>query len=287
MKKIPTLALALGLLALERSHAFNPQPEPPGFGMIALAAGQTLRLNVSNIQLPANRAYPPDPCRVELSFFDGAGNALVPAVQKTLSPGVSTHIDLNGDDIVGRDLLRIEVRPAFRFVIDPSGLPPGPCVSSIELMDNQSGQTLIVAGPQNPGTIRGFNPQPDPPGVVGLVGLLPRQTARLNAVNSPVPGPSSLPPGPCRATLVLFDADGHVLGYSSATLKPGEATYLDAPFPEAGVATEIGTRPDRISVRGVVLTQRLDSRGFPPDPCRTTLEVFDNTDGKTKAFLSP
>src|SRR5258708_2238453 len=132
MSKIPMLLLAAGLLTSETVHAFNPQPDPPGFGMIGITAGQTLRLNVSNVALPPARGCPPGPCRVELAFFDSAGGLLLPAVQTTLQPGVSTHLDLRGDDVTNSDHLRTEIRPVFRFLTDSKGgnnpaFPPGPC----------------------------------------------------------------------------------------------------------------------------------------------------------------
>ena len=40
-------------------RAFNPQPDPPAFGLISLSPGQTLRLNVVNRLTP-----PPDPDRM-------------------------------------------------------------------------------------------------------------------------------------------------------------------------------------------------------------------------------
>ena len=40
-------------------RAFNPQPDPPAFGLISLNPGQTLRLNVVNRLTP-----PPDPDRL-------------------------------------------------------------------------------------------------------------------------------------------------------------------------------------------------------------------------------
>ena len=48
MNKIALLALATGLLASQPARAFNPQPDPPGCGMIGLIAGETARINVAN-----------------------------------------------------------------------------------------------------------------------------------------------------------------------------------------------------------------------------------------------
>ena len=60
--------------------AFNPQPEPPGFGMVGIISTQTARLNVSFVPPPDNDrgALPPGPCAgaVHLSFVDGSGNVV-------------------------------------------------------------------------------------------------------------------------------------------------------------------------------------------------------------------
>ena len=294
MTKIPTLLLALGLISSAKVQAFNPQPEPPGFGMAGITAGQTLRFNVSNVQLPPARGFPPGPCRVELTFFDGAGNQLVPAVQTTLAPGVSTHLDLRGDDVTNRDFPRREVRPAFRFINNSAGgndsaFPPGPCVSSMEIIDNLTGKTLLTAGPQDAPASPDADPQPERPEVLGLIGVVSGQTARLNAVHVPSPADSGFPPGPCRVLLVIFDDGGNVIAHSSTVLKPGEATFLDAwpPDPTIGASGDASVRPARVELRGVMTVESLDGRAFPPGPCRLTLEVFDHATAKTTAFLSP
>src|SRR5580692_10111598 len=177
MKKILLFALASGLIAATTAHAFNPQPDPPGdFGFVGISANETLRLNVSNIS-GATRTSPPDPCRVEVTFVNATGTELLPDVQTPLTPGQSTSINRNGaallGSVTGTDSftadsvslpLRTEVRPIIRIVPDATTrLPPGPCVSTVELIDNQTGKTLLTSGPQNPGTIYEFNPQPDPP----------------------------------------------------------------------------------------------------------------------------
>jgi len=281
MRKLALLTLASGWLAFQSAQAFNPQPDPPRYGMIGITPGETLRINVANPQLPS--ATLPPPCRVELAFLDSAGNPLIPPVQRTLDAGRSAHFDLNGDALftpgTGDVLLRAEVRPVVRVLQTAVGdvfVPPGPCVSSIELFDNATGKTRVSAGLQNPGVIVGFNPQPDPPRVFAQLGIVTGQTIRLNAVNVGEPG--LIPPSPCRATLVLFGPEGGVLAHSTQVLQPGAATFLDFTLPPV-------VETPRTEIRGVVIVESI-SRGFPP-PCRATLEVFDNVDGKTSTLLLP
>ncbi len=304
MKKILLFALTSGLIAATPAHAFNPQPDPPGdFGFVGISTNETLRLNVSNIS-GATRTAPPDPCRVEVTFVDAAGTELLPAVQTTLTPGQSTSVDLNGAALLGSVTntdsftadsisipLRTEVRPMIRIIPNATTrLPPGPCVSTIELIDNQTGKTLLTSGPQNPGTNFEFNPQPDPPGkTFGLVGIVPGQTIRLTAVNIVAPDRSFTPPDPCRVTLTLLDVDGIVVQSSSEILNPGQATSLDLPLSATVNTTDANTVdavPGQLQLRGVVTVQSL-KRDEPPDPCITSLEVFDSTTGRTSALLWP
>ena len=254
--------------------------------MIGLGAGQSIRINVANVDLPSLDELPPGPCRVEISLFDESGNLLLPAVEKTLTAGRSIHLDLNGDDVVTRDLARREIRPSVRLLpnttSDRAGLlPPGPCRATVELFDNQTGRTLATLGPEKPGEAVGFNPQPEPPGNVGQVAIVAGQVARLNAVNLPEPDRSGFPPGPCRVDLILFNGDGAVLKMSTTILKPGEATFLDFAIPADATAA------GRIAVRGVTIVSRAAKTGFPPGPCRTTLEVFDQATGKTSVVMAP
>lgn len=113
-----------------------------------------------------------------------------------------------------------------------------------------------------------FNPQPDPPGISGMVGIVEGQTARLNAVNI-----SSVP---VHVTLNFFNSDGNVVKRTEGTLQPGHAAFLDL------TRAEVGDRGDssRAEIYGDMVLLPAVQKGSPPDPCRPTLEVFDGN-GKT------
>ena len=60
---------ALVGLTLGSAQAFNPQPDPPGFGMFGITEFQRAHLQVALPAIQKTRGQiPPDPCRVELSF---------------------------------------------------------------------------------------------------------------------------------------------------------------------------------------------------------------------------
>src|SRR5437588_9926100 len=66
-----------------RAAAFNPQPDPPAFGMIGITREQTARLNVVNWgDVPQGDRSGPipsgdRPIRVELIFLDSWDNVLL------------------------------------------------------------------------------------------------------------------------------------------------------------------------------------------------------------------
>jgi hypothetical protein len=70
--------LACGAGAVTVIQAFNPQPDPPGFGLIGITPeSQFARLNVSNVGIPGISLG--GSCEVQLSFGDGQGRPHVQA----------------------------------------------------------------------------------------------------------------------------------------------------------------------------------------------------------------
>ena len=137
--------------------------------MTGITRGQTARINVSNLVSPPIGDYPPGPYRVEMMFVDVEGNALLNnegnPIRRVvmLEPGRSAFLQINANNLLGRDEVRLNFRPVMNvFVVPPVGerqFPPSPIVPTVEVIDNATGKTLLLY----PGVIRGFNPQPDPP----------------------------------------------------------------------------------------------------------------------------
>jgi hypothetical protein len=153
---ILTLVVAIGAMAAfgifrisQKVTAFNPQPDPPGYGMVGITDAQTIRINVVNTNEP-DLNLPPDPCRVVLNFRDSEGNLIRNSdgqpVRRVvlLQAGQSTFLDLNGDVFAGGG--RVQLRPVARVqqADGSNNLPPDPCIPTVEVIANASGRTQFT-----------------------------------------------------------------------------------------------------------------------------------------------
>ena len=93
---------------------FNPQPDPPGFGIVGLVQSETARINVlCNDHSIAG--IPPDPCSIQLQFKNSS-NVLIKSSSLTLQPGHYGKLDLLSTDLKwGTGQTRWEVRPNVEF----------------------------------------------------------------------------------------------------------------------------------------------------------------------------
>jgi hypothetical protein len=121
------------------------------FGILGITRGQTARINVANVSSPDNPLLPPDPCSVTLSFVDADGvvllnNAGQPVRREvTLQPGHSTFLQINGDNLVPRDQVRLTVRPLLTVMVSDSTIPPDPCMPTLEVINNTTGHTSLLS----------------------------------------------------------------------------------------------------------------------------------------------
>ncbi len=127
--------------------------------------------------------------------------------------------------------------------------------------------------------IQAFNPQPDPPGKWGMVGITPYETGRLNVVTN-----DSTPAQGCTIGLGYLDADGRALKTDFKVLRTGRAQYLDLMGIDAVPRGEM-----RAEIQPFLNERPMDRpNGFPPGPCRgviATFEVFDPATGKTSLLI--
>jgi len=132
-----------------RVRAFNPQPDPPAFGLVSVNPGQTLRLNVVNrLQPPpepdrlgrstrhamlAFNMYradvPPGPCATAHRFADRQ------SCEVTLAPGEAASFDLTSAAEIGLT----QVLPAVQD--DDRNQNPA-LVYTLEVREN--GKTILL-----------------------------------------------------------------------------------------------------------------------------------------------
>jgi hypothetical protein len=115
----------------------------------------------------------------------------------------------------------------------------------------------------------------------GMVGVTGGQTIRLNVVNAEANDPR-LPPNPCIVQLNFVDGSGNTIAESTETLTPGQATILDVDGSD--LIGRVGNRAEVRAFVQVVAESRVNR--LPPNPCVSTLEVFETATGNT-ALLYP
>lgn len=139
----------------------------PEWAPVTLVAGQNVRLNLVNT-VPDSPDLPPGPCQVEVTFLDASGRAIADGSVLDLGPGQSATVMgptphmRDGETAPATRL----VRPALRFVDNPDfkGLRAArracTVIPMMEVFSEETGGTLFLS----PAALKGFNPQPDPPG---------------------------------------------------------------------------------------------------------------------------
>ncbi|HSV15546.1 MAG TPA: hypothetical protein VLI90_14895, partial [Tepidisphaeraceae bacterium] len=114
---------------------FNPQPDPPAFGMVSLK-NQAIRMNVSCFEHPVN-GVPPGPCRGTAMFHNAAGDVVK-----------SGRYDLKAGETAA--LLYDPAAAAGSTVaIIPCVLPEigGRAVPNVEVIDTATGDTALLINP--------------------------------------------------------------------------------------------------------------------------------------------
>lgn len=134
-------ALALGAIAVTAA-TFNPQPDPPGFGIVSINPDQTLRLNVVCWEHDVD-GVPPGPCHGEMMFHDMAGNVLARQTVK-LGPGQATNFDFEYGGKPGLGIL-VGIDPCW--IPDPGS---GRALPTAEVFDTRSGRILLHVNPVTP-----------------------------------------------------------------------------------------------------------------------------------------
>jgi hypothetical protein len=122
----------------------------------------------------------------------------------------------------------------------------------------------------------------------GVVGLAAGQTARLNLLNPGssllTPGEATSPAAACFAQITFLDSTGKTLKTASVNALPGQSTPFDL-----NRDTDLTTTAQRVEIRATVQAMPNPTAGATAVPffCSVipTLEVFDNSTGKTTVVL--
>ncbi|HEV7890978.1 MAG TPA: hypothetical protein VGP08_10075 [Pyrinomonadaceae bacterium] len=277
------LALLLSALAFNASKA-DAQIDAGtyiNFGSsVGVARGQVARLTVVWTRVsPPDPCLPPGPCKTygpfntTLALVD-AGGRVVARQSFALTQGRPAALNFAPSEFGAGG--RAQLRAQITVDRDANGLIP--CIMpSLEVVNLDGSNSTVV----NPGTLVGFNPQPEPPGdrepdaefEFGFVTEGRGQTMRLNATFTDAD--TELPPGPCRVTLSFYDGDGRLVMQTVETVELGQTVSLDVPAGEIPATV-------RKRLRATVRVEALPG-GLVP--CiMPSLEVFNADTGKTSLF---
>jgi len=128
---------------------------PPGssllqtFGMVGIAAGQSMRVNVLNAGVLTPTAQPIS-CATQVFFLDEQG-VVVKRATVTASPGRSISIDIHRDVDIVASQSRVEVRAvvtSISFLTTVPGQPPHlafcQIVPTLEVFDDATERTTVI-----------------------------------------------------------------------------------------------------------------------------------------------
>ena len=169
-----TASAAVVVLLQVSSAKAGVEPVPFMTGLVGVARGDVARLHVANL-------VPPDPvrerraCEAVLAFFDANGQPLVDeagafVTQKVdLAPGQASSLDLSWRSTnMGADPSGIRAQVRAHVVLVSRRGRGGPCAdtaATLEIYDETTGRTSMIL---HPGSLVGFNPQPEPPAPAGV-----------------------------------------------------------------------------------------------------------------------
>jgi hypothetical protein len=119
-------------------RAFNPQPDPPGFGLVTLVSGQGIRVNVVCSEHGV-RQVPPDPCHGDLMIHDMLGNLLT-TQRVALRPGQAASLAFEIPREVGGP---VGIDPCWV----PNSFNQGHAIPSAEVFDTETGRTMLFLNP--------------------------------------------------------------------------------------------------------------------------------------------
>lgn len=143
------LASVVTLAAAGEAWSFNPQPDPPRFGIVGIGRDQAAILNAVLAGLPPDPDHPG--CLVELSFAGADGRTLLDAVghtikwTTTLRGGAAGRLTFRGADVMGENQVRLPIRAVVEVPPDP-GYDCTGLIATVELVAPNGWTTLSQVG---------------------------------------------------------------------------------------------------------------------------------------------
>ncbi len=232
------------------------QPAPASiidFPMVGVGFDQTFQVNVATVNA----------CALQFAVYDSNGMN-IGSQSSGAGTGKVTFHSFRITDFVKIPRQLAELRAVITLVPPPT-VAACDAQGTVEIFNDFTHVTSVVA-PQLPAVQAG-----SPFFGLGPVGAGEFQTVRLNVL--------AHPPNPCFGILGFVDANGNPIGRTlPVSLKPGEAAFLDLPGP---------LLPPTVFGRVEVLPVLMPLPGAVPGECVTSVEVYDESTGWTRAFYAP
>jgi len=138
-----TILAALIAVAATWTMSKVEAADPPNerllnFSSIGIAAGQTARLNVSNLGQ--------EPVTAQFFVFDPIGVNHLPLTEFPVEPGHTVSMDLP-HRIIPTDQRRFQIRAMIKVTPRSGQITDGTITASLEIFDNNTGRTNIGLSP--------------------------------------------------------------------------------------------------------------------------------------------
>jgi hypothetical protein len=284
-------AAALVLLGAGAAQAFNPQPEPPGFGMFGITEFQRAHLHVAlpvTITNGNGGKASTAPCTIDVSFVNEAGEAVFTETH-TIAPGTTGRAvfdprlqrDGNNDPLPALAAVAAPVRHQLRALITPADGRKNqeacePLVATVQVDNGDGVPTLTVSPVLSPRDAASGLPtgkRTHKPIVImtGALAIGFGHTARLNVVNLATADGIH-----CTLGWTFVDETG-VRNGGVARISGGQATHADFAHTDAGRGPA--------AIRAEVTVTEPDSGSCPSDSTVVTLEGFDSTLGHSHSLV--
>ena len=282
------LIVLIGFGALATASAqprtSNPETEDIATAVMTLSPGQTLRISVLNPLPPALPGADGRKFKMLVAplVLAADGRVIARRDEITLEPGEFQSFDFKRTDLPGETgmdglPLRIEVRRRFPGFFGTVRVASGDVNGVVELIDDLTGRTEAVASLRRVFTTRSSNEQLQMR--PALFGLSDGQTLRVHVTHMKGDEGNQL----LHARIRLQDSNGNLIAESSElVIPPGEFRSYDFPRNALPLTGEPGT--GRVQMAANIFLK------FDPgkiDSVNATLELVDNSTGRTTALLLP